>query len=297
MANRDLQELSKFEDKISYLYFEMGHICEHSKSIAYFYKDKFIPIPVETIALLMLGPGTTITHEAIKRIAESRCLLTWTGDESVRFYSAGYSGTYSSHNMLRQAECFFDSKKRKEVIFRMYQKRFEEALDPNFELQQVRGREGNRVRSIYKKLSEEYGVEWTGRNYDQKKWENADPINKAISAGNATLYGIVQSAILSSGFSPSIGFIHIGKILSFVYDIADLYKTDIVLPLAFNLASDKNIEKIEKEIRLNLRDVFKKEKFMKKIIPDIKEVLFGSIDSREDYSSDEGLDVAVCIGV
>ena len=194
MANRDLQELSKFEDKISYLYFEKGNICEHEMSIAYFYKDytEYVQIPVETLTLLMLGPGTTITHEAIKRISESRCLVAWVGERGVRYYSSGHSGTYSSYNLLKQAELYADEKKRLEVVKRMYLKRFPFEDLSNCSLEQLRGKEGSRVRSAYLQLSKEYRVEWNGRNYDQEDWNASDPINKAISAGNATLYGIIH---------------------------------------------------------------------------------------------------------
>jgi CRISP-associated protein Cas1 len=294
MPNRDLQELSKFEDKISYLYFEKGNICEHEKSIAYFYKDyqKFIPIPVETLALLMLGPGTTITHEAIKRTAESRCLICWTGEGGVRFYSSGYAGTYSSYNMLKQIELYCDNEKRLDVIKRMYLKRFPDENLDDLTLEQLRGKEGSRVRSSYLALSKTYKIEWNGRNYDQGNWYSSDPVNMAISSGNSTLYGIVHAGILASGFSPSIGFVHTGKQLSFVYDIADLYKVDLVLPIAFEFAA-KNIRNIDKGMRIKLRDIFKEKKILKKIIPDIKEVLFGNNDNGKNFPESEGRDVAV----
>jgi CRISPR-associated protein Cas1 len=292
MTNRNLQEIPKFEDKWSFLYFEKGHIHLHLKSIGFYYLEKVVPIPVETINLLLLGPGTTITHEAIKRISECRCLVAWTGEQGVRFYSSGYAGTYSSKNLLEQARLFSDEEKRLEVVIRMYQKRFTGPLPENITIEQLRGKEGYRVRQTYSEFAEKYNIEWHGRNYDQGSWNNSDPVNKALSAGNATLYGIVHAAILASGFSPAIGFIHTGKQLSFVYDIADLYKTEFTIPLAFKCVSESS-EHIEKEVRQSLRDEFKKEKLMKRIIPDIKEVLFGNIDSGEDPHEPEGRDVAI----
>jgi CRISPR-associated protein Cas1 len=261
--------------------------------VGYFYNDKVVPVPVESINLIMLGPGTTISHEAIRRIAESRCLVAWTGESGVRFYSAGYAGTYSSRNIIRQAALLSNENEKMKVIRRMYIKRFAEELPDDITLEQMRGKEGYRVRMTYKRLSEEYGVKWSGRNYDQKDWNRGDPVNRALSAANSTLYGIVHAAILASGFTPALGFIHTGKQLSFVYDIADFYKTDITIPVAFTIASQSTTE-IERKVRLQLRDTFKETKLIKRIIPDIREVLFGNSDSGEDDSGPEGIDVAVC---
>ncbi len=292
MANRDLHELPKFEDRYSYLYFEKGHIHLHLKSIGFYYLDKVVPIPVETINLLMLGPGTTITQEAVKRIAEARCLISWVGESGVRFYASGYAGTYSSKNMLAQIEKYADEKKRLTVQKRMYQRRFPEDLPDSVTIEQLRGKEGYRVRKTYEEMAEKYEVEWSGRHYDQGNWNHADPINRALSAANATLYGIVHAAILAAGYSPAIGFVHTGKQLSFVYDIADLYKTEITIPLAFQAASE-NREHLERYVRHTLRDIFREQKILKRIIPDIGEIIFGNTYSRKDDAEHQGRDVAV----
>ncbi|EMN13892.1 CRISPR-associated protein Cas1-like protein [Leptospira borgpetersenii str. Brem 307] len=128
MPNRNLQELPKFEDNWSHLYFEKGRIDQFQKFIGFHYLDKVVPIPIETIGLLLLGPGTSITHEAIKRISDSRCLLAWTGEGGVRFYSAGYTGTYSARNLLRQVEAYGNPKERVSVIRKMYQFRFSDEI-------------------------------------------------------------------------------------------------------------------------------------------------------------------------
>ncbi|HCL57915.1 MAG TPA: type I-E CRISPR-associated endonuclease Cas1 [Spirochaetia bacterium] len=293
MANRDLQELPKFEDNWSYLYFEYGCIDQHQKSIGLHYLDKVIPIPVETLSVIMLGPGTTITHEAIKRISDSRCLIAWTGEGGIRFYSAGYTGTYFSKNLLKQVETWADEKTRYETAKKMYLKRFLQFEDNGVTtIEQLRGMEGIRVRNIYQELAKEYGVNWEGRNYDQNNWNYSDPLNRALSSANACLYGIVHAAILALGFSPAIGFIHTGKQLSFVYDVADLYKTALTVPLAFKTAKESEKE-IEKRVRLNCRDVFKENRIMKKIIQDLKDIFYGSHYAGEIYPVSEGRDVAV----
>ncbi len=292
MANKNLQELPKFEDTWSYIYFEKGKIDQYQKSIGFHYLDRVVPIPVETVCLLMLGPGTSITHEAIKRIAESRCLVAWTGEEGVRFYSSGYTGTYSSRNLLRQIEAYVNPDSRLQIARYMYQMRFDEELDSSLSIEQLRGYEGMRVRKAYEYFSNKYGVQWEGRSYDQNAWDYSNPINRGISAANACLYGVVHAAILACGLSPAVGFIHTGKQLSFVYDIADLYKTETSVPVAFQVVSESH-QNIERRVRLSLRDVFQEQKLMQRIIPDLKEILYGRDYAGEIDPLTEGRDVAI----
>jgi CRISPR-associated protein Cas1 len=294
MQNRDLQEIPKFADTWSYLYFEYGHIDQHAQAIGFHYKDKVIPVPIENLAVLMLGPGTTVSHEAIKRISESRCLMAWTGEMGVRLYTASCCGTYSSRNLLRQAELWSNPAERERVVRLMYEKRFGEIpVEKATTIEQLRGMEGARVRNTYARLSEELGVEWNGRNYSQDNWDYGDPLNRALSCANACLYGICHAAILACGMSPAIGFVHTGKQLSFVYDIADLYKTEITIPLAFQAAKEKS-EELEREVRYRCRDAFREKKIMKRIIPDLKEVIYGRDYTGEIDNLTEGADVAVC---
>lgn len=291
MANRDLQEIPKFPDKLSYLYFEKGHIVQDQMSVAYTYLEKRIPIPIETLSLLMLGPGTTVTHEAVKRLAASRCLVAWVGDEGVRMYSAGYSGTYSARNLLRQVEAYADPAARLQIVRKMYRMRFDEDLPEDLTLEQLRGKEGARVRRAYAEAAEQYGVEWEGRSYDQNDWNAGNSVNKALSAANSCLYGLCHAAILTIGCSPGIGFVHTGKQLSFVYDIADLYKTEITIPIAFEEAQAP--ASIPSRVRERCRKTFRSRKLLKRIIPDIMEILYGDYRHGEGLDEPEGRDVAV----
>jgi CRISP-associated protein Cas1 len=284
--------MPKFEDTWSYLYFEKGCIDQYQNTIGLHYLEKVIPIPIESLCLLMIGPGTTITHEAIKRLSECRCLVAWTGECGVRFYSSGYAGTYSSRNLLKQMEEYSNPTSRDRIVREMYQMRFEDPLKPEYSIEQIRGMEGARVRKIYSDSSKLYGVEWNGRNYDQDNWNWSDPVNRALSAANACLYGVVQAAILACGFSTAIGFVHTGKQLSFVYDIADLYKADLTIPLAFSIAS-QSASDVERRIRYALRDEFRSKKIMKRIIPDLKDLIYGRDYAGEIDPFAEGQDVAV----
>lgn len=289
--NRDLQELPRFDDKWSFLYLEKGHIEQDVQTVAYMYADKKVPIPIETLSVLMLGPGTTITQAAIRLLAEARCLICWVGEDGVRMYSAGTVGTYSARNLLRQAQLFNDPDARLVVVRRLYSMRFKEPIDTRLSIEQLRGKEGARVRTAYKEAAEEYGIEWTGRNYDQSQWGISDPVNKALSAANSCLYGLCHAAILAVGCSPGIGFIHTGKQLSFVYDIADLYKTEFTIPIAFRVAQAP--ASVASRARQECRDTFKERRLIKRIIPDLMEVLYGDRSLGKGDAESEGRDVAV----
>ena len=108
----DLTQLTRFEDRASFLYLEKGHIEQHQTSVAYVTEKETVPIPAASLALLMLGPGTTITHAAIHNLADCNCLVAWCGDEGTRFYSFGRGGTYHAHKLLRQAELYCNPRTR-----------------------------------------------------------------------------------------------------------------------------------------------------------------------------------------
>jgi CRISPR-associated protein Cas1 len=233
--------------------------------------------------VVLLGPGTTVTQAAMKAMAEHNCLVAWCGEQGVRLYGHSTGGTHSSQRLLRQAALFCDPAARLMVVRRMYQKRFPSALPDPLEIQQVRGMEGARVRATYARLAREFNVDWQGRLYDQDEWDYADPLNRALSCSNACLYGICHAAILTAGYSPAIGFIHTGKMLSFVYDIADLYKTELSIPIAFSTVSQGH-EEVERRVRYTCRDLFHTSKIMDRILPDIAEVL----DARDDLGESPG---------
>lgn len=265
---KDLHSLPKVRDSWSYLYVERCRIDQKDKSIAVHDQRGVVPVPCSSITLLMLGPGTTITHAAIRALAENGCLVCWTGEGGVRFYAQGLGETRSARNILRQAAAWSDPTTRLDVIDRMYRMRFQEDIPPGYSLQQLRGREGLRVRAAYAKASRETGITWRGRAYRPEEWRGSDPVNRALSAANSCLYGICHAAIVSAGYSPALGFIHSGRQLSFVYDIADLYKADVSIPAAFEAAAEGPGD-LESRVRQRLRDTFYRERILSRIVPDI----------------------------
>lgn len=284
-ANLHLQP--RFRDRLSYLYVEHALVERCQNAIAFYNDAGEMQVPVADIALLMLGPGTKLTHAAVDVLSRNNCLVAWVGEECVRLYAYGTGGSHSSARLLRQAKAVSDPEKRLEVVRKLYSYRFPEALSPEFSLEQIRGKEGFRVRSAYLDLAQKYGIEWQGRSYDRNRWIGADAPNAALSAANACLYGICHAAILSMGFSPALGFIHSGKQLSFVYDLADLYKLELSVPTAFREAA-AGTEQLERRVRLALRDQFRESRFLERVAQDLLS-LFGDDDEDEYYDEDPTL--------
>lgn len=272
---RDLHLLPKTRDSLSFLYVEHAIVDQEQRAIAVVDARGRVPVPCAALTVLMLGPGTTITHAAIRNLAETGCLVAWTGEQGVRMYAAGGGETRSARNLLRQAAAWADPSTRLRVVRRMYEVRFDEPLGADITLRQVRGREGIRVRETYAALSRATGVPWTGRSYRRDRWTASDPVNRALSAANSALYGVVHAAIIAAGYSPGIGFIHTGKQLSFVYDIADLYKTDVSIPAAFWAAADGSTD-IERRVRLFCRDFIRASRLLERVVADIDAVLAGA---------------------
>jgi CRISPR-associated protein Cas1 len=229
-------------------------------------------IPVGTVACLMLEPGTRVSHAAVVLAMRVGCLLTWIGEGGVRLYSAGSPGGARSDRLLYQAQLALDPQARLKVVRKMYAMRFGEEPPANRSVDQLRGIEGRRVRSLYQLMAKQYGVTWKGREYDPANWGSGDSVNMCLSSATACLYGITEAAILAAGYAPAIGFIHVGKPLSFVYDIADLFKFATVLPVAFRVAK-QNPSEPERRVRVGCRDVFRRSGLLERIIPTIEEVL------------------------
>lgn len=229
-------------------------------------------IPVGSIACILLEPGTRVSHAAIKLAAEVGTLLVWVGESGVRLYSSGQPGGARADRLLYQAKLALDDELRLKVVRKMYELRFGEAAPAKRSVQQLRGIEGARVRKTYQLLAQKYGVEWKRRNYDPDYWDVSDVPNRCVSTATTCLYGITEAAILAAGYAPAVGFIHWGKPLSFVYDIADLLKFETVVPLAFKIAASSPTQP-ERQVRLACRDLFREQKILKKLIPLIEEVL------------------------
>jgi CRISPR-associated protein Cas1 len=234
-------------------------------------------IPVGGVACLLLEPGVRVSHAAVALAGRAGTLLVWIGEGAVRLYSAGRAGGQRADKLLWQAQIALDEAARLRVVRKMYEMRFKEAAPQRRSVDQLRGIEGVRVRETYKLLARQYGVEWHGRDYDVFDWAGTDIPNRCLSSATACLHGLCEAAVLTAGYSPAIGFLHTGKALSFVYDIADLWKLETVVPEAFRIAGLKQKGRleapVERAVRQACRDAFRKTGLLSKIIPQIEDVL------------------------
>lgn len=234
-------------------------------------------IPVGGLAGIMLEPGARISHTAVALAARVGTLITWIGEGGVRLYSAGQPGGARSDKLLWQARIALDDAARLRVVRKMYAMRFGEDAPARRSIDQLRGIEGVRVRESYALLAAQYGVDWKRRRYDPSDWAVGDTPNRCLSAATACLHGLTEAAVLAAGYAPAIGFLHSGKPLSFVYDIADLFKLETVVPEAFRIAGQAAKGKLDttpdRAVRLACRDAFRKSGLLGRIIPAIDEVL------------------------
>ncbi|WP_018416863.1 type I-E CRISPR-associated endonuclease Cas1e [Teredinibacter turnerae] len=261
------------KNRMSLVFVEYGQI--DVKDSAFVVIDKTgirTHIPVGSVACILLEPGTRVSHAAIKLAATVGTLLVWVGEAGVRLYAAGQPGGARSDRLLYQAQLALDDDLRLKVVRKMYEIRFQEDAPKRRSVEQLRGIEGARVREMYKMLAKQYSVDWRGRNYDVKEWDKGDIANRCLSAATSCLYGVTEAAVLAAGYAPAVGFIHTGKPLSFVYDIADLFKFETVVPLAFRVAaqSPPNPDKV---VRHKCRELFRADKILNRLIPAIEEVL------------------------
>ena len=280
----ELKALPRVQDRMTFLYLERCKINRSEGAITVKDETGIIHIPAAAISVLLLGPGTEITHRAMELIGDNGVSVIWVGEHGVRFYAHGSALTNHSTYLVRQAEIVSNTRKHLKAAKLMYQMRFPDEDVSNLTMQQLRGREGSRIRSLYRSLSKEYNVEWSGRDYDPDNYESGSTVNKALSAGNACLYGLAHAVICALGCSPGLGFIHVGHELSFVYDIADLYKAETTIPLAFEIASE-NLDDIGGAARRRLRDRLKDGHILDRMVHDIKFILSEDDWKEEDYKS------------
>lgn len=230
--------LPQVKDRYPYIYLEHGRLEVDDSSVKWIdCEGSVIRLPIATLNSLLLGPGTSVTHEAVKVVAAANCGIFWVGEDSMLFYAAGISPTADTRNLLRQTQLACDPEQSLCVARRMYTKRFANVDLSCKTLAELMGMEGVRVRALYANKALQYGVEWKGRSFVPGSFSRSDTVNRILTACNAALYGIVCSSVYAMGYSPHIGFIHSGSPLPFVYDMSDLYKSELCIDLAFSLAS------------------------------------------------------------
>lgn len=289
MGLPDLQVLPRFADGLTYLYVEHVRVEQEARAIVLVDARGRVSVPIAALAVLMLGPGTSVTHAAIVTCADNGCSVLFCGEAGVRLYASGTGETRRAGNLLDQARAWADPGEHLRVVKRLYRMRFAEPVPEDATLEQLRGREGVRVRDTYARLARETGVVWRGRAYKTTDWSASDAVNRALSTANSCLYGLCHAAIVSTGFSTALGFIHTGKTLAFVYDVADLYKCDVTIPIAFECAKG-SLDGLEGRVRRACRDRFRQSKLLERIVPDIQRALGLRADNVQLFDAAEDRD-------
>lgn len=270
-----LETLTPARERWTPLYLERGRLEVDDASVKWIGADRAVfRIPVASLSVLMLGPGTTVTHAAIRACALSNTPVCWIGESGMHFYAFGDIPTHDNSNARRQAEISSSPARRDCVARRMFKMRFGEIDIGSVPLAELRGMEGRRVKALYEELGIRYGVSWKGRAYDVNHWELADGINRAVSTANAALYSLTTAVVCSLGYLPHLGFIHTAASRAFVLDVADIYKPVTTLPAAFE-AIGINPRASEDDIISRLKFHLEDEKILKRMVGDIEGLFKG----------------------
>jgi CRISPR-associated protein Cas1 len=285
MEKPKLQALPTIRDRLSFLYLEHCMLNRQNGAITVTDARGTVHVPAASISVLLLGPGTNVSHRAMELIGDAGTSVIWVGEHGVRYYAHGRPLTHSARLLIRQAELVSNVRTRVAVARKMYQLRFPNEDVSALTMQQLRGREGSRIRSVYRNASRKTGIPWNGREYDLDNFGGSDAVNMALSAAHACLYGVIHSVIVVLGCSPGLGFVHTGHERSFVYDIADLYKAEVTIPIAFEVAAKKP-EDISSTTRHSVRDAISDGHILEQAANDIRQLLLDDEASEEEIETD-----------
>jgi CRISP-associated protein Cas1 len=293
-------ELARVGDRVSFVYLERCTIHRDANAITAEDVDGITHIPSATIGTLLLGPGTRVTHQAMSVLGECGAGVVWVGEQGVRFYASGRSLSRSSALVEAQATLWANRRTRLDVARAMYRLRFPDEDPAGFTRHELLGREGRRLKECYRREAQRTGVQWRKREYTPGDFTSGDPVNQAITASAQCMYGIAHAVITALGCATGLGFVHSGHELSFVMDVADLYKTEIGIPIAFDVVAQDE-DDVGSRTRRALRDRVNKAGLLERCVDDIKALLAQGIDTdrgasdREDQvmvQSDRGIEVA-----
>lgn len=275
------QELVRVADRISFVYVEHALISRQDSAVTLTSERGVIHLPAAQLSCLLIGPGCRVTHHAMMLLAECGTTAAWVGEKGVRFYASGRGLTRSSRMIEAQARLVTNTRTRLDVARRMYELRFPDEDVSHLTMQQLRGREGARVRKIYRREADRTGVTWTRRDYRPDDFDSSDDVNRALSAANSALYGVVHAVVVALGASPALGFVHTGGDLAFVHDVADLYKAETSIPVAFDIAAGTFTDAAA-QARRQMRDAMVENHVLERCVTDVRRLLLESVDDDTD---------------
>lgn len=270
----DLQALPQIGDRMTFLYLEHCSVSREDGAVLVKDERGTVRVPAAAVSVIMFGPGTSVTHRAVELIGDAGVSAVWVGEQGVRYYAGGRPLTHKSRMLIKQAELVSNQRDHLNVVRKMYQMRFPDEDVSRLTTQQLRGREGSRVREAYRRASKQWNIPWNGRVYDPNDFTSGDAVNQALSAGHACLYGLAHAVISALGCSPGLGFVHVGHECSFVYDVADLYKAEITIPIAFEIAAAAP-DDLPAAVRRRVRDAMSSGRLLERMVRDIRVLILG----------------------
>ncbi|MQY15165.1 CRISPR-associated endonuclease Cas1 [Streptomyces sp. RB5] len=292
LAKPTIAMLPRVVDSLSFLYLDVVRIHQDDTGVCAEVTTEqrgreTVYLPTAALACVLLGPGTSITSPALAMFARHGTTVVISGMGGVRAYAATTPANLTTTWLEHQARAWADDTRRLAIATAMYEIRFGPGQAPaNATLQQLRGLEGQRVKALYKLLATRHRIGRFRRSYDPDSWDTQDPVNLALSAANTCLYGIVHAAITTLGCTPALGFVHSGNQQAFVYDVADLYKAELTVPLAFSLHASTNPEA---EARRSFRESLRLFRLMPRIVRDVQTLLAPEEAPDQDDDSEEQL--------
>lgn len=232
-------------------------------------------IPFQTVSVIFLEPGSTVSHDALRLLARHGTGLVVTGEDGVRFYASMPFGQDESALARQQVRLWADTEKRTLVARRMYGWRLGEVF-PAADLNVLRGMEGARVRTLYRTLAQQYGISWAGRRYDRDDPEATDRVNQALNHASSATRAAAMIAVAATSTIPQLGFIHEDSASAFCLDIADMFRETVCLPAAFRavkLFEANRSEPLERHARRSAGRALREQQVIPTMIDRIKSLL------------------------
>ncbi|GLU49911.1 type I-E CRISPR-associated endonuclease Cas1e [Nocardiopsis ansamitocini] len=284
LARPTLAMLPRVSDGLSFLFADICRIVQTDTGVCAEIETEAsgvqrVPIPTASLACVLLGPGTSITGRAMETFMRHNTTVVNCGAGGILNYGSFPAPNRTVKWLDRQARAYADDERRLDVATRMYEMRFDEEVAEGTSIERLRALEGQRMKALYRQLAAKNGVKPFKRSYDPGDWDEQSPVNKALSSANAALYGVAHSVIAHLGCSAGLGFVHSGKQHSFVFDVADLYKARMTLPLAFALHDSSSPEG---EARVRLRRNLTLYRLIPRMVRDIQELLDPGADEDDD---------------
>ena len=229
------------KDRAGLLYLARGALTARDGTLAFLQREAGTlspgdyAIPLQNVSMILLGPGSTVSHDALRLLAHARTALAAVGEDGVRLYTAPPLIPDRSGLARIQARHWAVDRSRLDIARRMYAWRLGEVF-PHRSLDVLRGIEGARMKETYRLIARQVGVQWRARRYDRANPNASDLPNQALNHASSAVEAAAAIAVSATATIPQLGFIHEDPGQSFVLDIADLYRDSVTVPWAFRSA-------------------------------------------------------------